>query len=55
VRPGRADLAIGGAISLVALAAFMSGGGMMIGMAVWESTLPRQIPADAISRVSSYD
>jgi predicted MFS family arabinose efflux permease len=50
-----AGLAVGGPSVLIAAAAFASGAGMMIGMSVWESTLQRQIPADAISRVSSYD
>ncbi len=27
----------------------------MVGMSVWESTLERQVAADSISRVSSYD
>jgi MFS family permease len=50
-----AGLAVGGPSVLIAAAAFASGAGMMIGMSVWETTLQRQIPADAISRVSSYD
>jgi hypothetical protein len=33
----------------------MSGAGMMLGMSVWESTLQRHIPAQSLSRVSSYD
>jgi hypothetical protein len=28
---------------------------MMLGMSVWESTLQRHIPAESLSRVSSYD
>lgn len=36
-------------------AALLSGVGLMLGMSVWESTLQRQVPADSLSRVSSYD
>ena len=40
---------------LLAVGAFTSGFGMMLGNSVWESTLQRRIPGDALSRVSSYD
>ena len=40
---------------LLAVGAFTSGLGMMLGNSVWESTLQRRIPAHALSRVSSYD
>lgn len=40
---------------LLAFGAFLSGVGLMLGMSVWESTLQRQIPAESLSRVSSYD
>jgi MFS family permease len=40
---------------LLAVGAVLSGVGTMLGMAVWESTLQRHIPAESLSRVSSYD
>jgi MFS family permease len=40
---------------LVALGTFLAGTGMMLGGSVWESALQRHIPADQLSRVSSYD
>jgi MFS family permease len=40
---------------LLAVGAVVSGAGMMLGMSVWESTLQRHIPAESLSRVSSYD
>jgi MFS family permease len=42
-------------VPLLTLAALLSGVGLMLGMSVWESTLQRQVPADSLSRVSSYD
>ena len=42
-------------VALIALGAFLSGIGLMVGMSVWESTLQRHIPGDSLSRVSSYD
>ncbi len=50
-----AFLASGAELALLACGAFLSGVGMMVGMSVWESTLQRQVPAGAQSRVSSYD
>jgi MFS family permease len=50
-----AFLAAGAPAPLLAVGAFLSGLGMMLGMAVWESTLQRHIPADSLSRVASYD
>jgi MFS family permease len=50
-----AFLAAGAPAPLLACAAFVSGFAMMLGMAVWESTLQRHIPVDTLSRVSSYD
>ena len=50
-----AFLAAGAPAPLLAFSAFVSGFGMMLGMAVWESTLQRHIPGDTLSRVSSYD
>jgi MFS family permease len=40
---------------VVALGAFLSGIGLMLGNSVWESTLQRHIPAESLSRVSAYD
>jgi MFS family permease len=50
-----AFLAAGAPVPLLAFGAFLSGAGMMLGNSVWESTLQRHIPADSLSRVSSYD
>jgi MFS family permease len=50
-----AFLAGGASVAVLACAAFLCGLGMMVGMSVWESTLQRQIPAESLSRVSSYD
>lgn len=40
---------------VIAVGTFLSGVGMMLGMAVWESTLQLHIPRESLSRVSSYD
>jgi predicted MFS family arabinose efflux permease len=48
-------LAATSVVPLLILAALLSGAGMMLGMSVWESTLQRHVPADSLSRVSSYD
>jgi hypothetical protein len=50
-----AFLAASSVVALIAFGALLSGIGLMVGMSVWESTLQRQIPAEALSRVSSYD
>lgn len=50
-----AFLASGVPVPVLAFGALLSGAGMMLGMSVWESTLQRHIPADSLSRVSSYD
>lgn len=50
-----AVLAAGAPVALLALGAFLSGAGMMLGNSVWESTLQRHVPAESLSRVSSYD
>lgn len=50
-----AFLAAGAPAPLLACGAFASGFAMMLGIAVWESTLQRHIPPDTLSRVSSYD
>jgi predicted MFS family arabinose efflux permease len=50
-----AFLAATSAVALIDFGAFLSGIGLMVGMSVWESTLQRHIPGEALSRVSSYD
>jgi hypothetical protein len=50
-----AFLAAAAPAPLLVCAAFLSGAGMMLGNSVWESTLQRHVPADSLSRVSSYD
>ena len=50
-----AFLAAGADVGVLAIGAFLSGVGMMVGMSVWESTLQRRIPGEALSRVASYD
>ncbi len=50
-----AFLAGGAPLALLVGAAFLSGAGMMVGTSVWVSTLQRQVPAESLSRVSSYD
>lgn len=50
-----AFLAASAPVPLLALATFLSGAGMMLGTSVWESTLQRHVPAESLSRVSSYD
>lgn len=42
-------------VPLLALGTFLAGGGMMLGISLYESTFQRRIPADVLSRVSSYD
>jgi MFS family permease len=50
-----ARLAAGAPAALVAAGALLAGGGMMLGGTIWESTLQRRVPAESLSRVSSYD
>ena len=50
-----AFLAAGAPVPVLAFGAFLSGVGMMLGMSVWESTLQREVPAESLARVSSYD
>ena len=35
--------------------ALLFGGGMMLGNSVWESTLQRAVPPEALSRVNAFD
>src|SRR5436309_351184 len=39
----------------IAAAACVAGGGLMIGNALWETTLQQQVPAASLSRVTAYD
>ena len=39
----------------IAAATFVAGAGLMIGNALWETTLQRKIPPAALSRVTAYD
>jgi MFS family permease len=48
-------LAAGGSAGAVAAAALVSGAGLMIGNAIWETTLQEQIPPAVLSRVTAYD
>ena len=48
-------LAVGAPAALVAAGTFLAGVAMMLGGTIWESTLQRHIPTEALSRVSSYD
>jgi MFS family permease len=48
-------LAAGAPAALVALGATGAGASMMLGNSLWESTLQRKVPPEALSRVSSYD
>lgn len=50
-----AFLAAGAPVPVLALGALLSGGAMMLGNSVWESTLQRHIPTESLSRVSAYD
>jgi hypothetical protein len=48
-------LAAGVQPALIAAGTFLAGAGMMLGISTYESTFQRLIPADVLSRVSSYD
>ena len=48
-------LALGVPVSVLVLGALLAGTGLMLANVVWESTLQRHVPADALSRVSAYD
>jgi MFS family permease len=41
--------------TVIAIGTFLAGGGMMLGISIYESTFQRRIPAEVLSRVSSYD
>jgi MFS family permease len=48
-------LATHASTALLAAAALVGGGALMLGNCVWESTLQRNVPAASLSRVSAYD
>jgi MFS family permease len=48
-------LAAGAPTALLAVGTFLAGAGMMLGISLYESTFQRRIPAEVLSRVSSYD
>jgi MFS family permease len=48
-------LAASAPVALLAGGAVLAGVGMMLGNAVWESTLQRSIPGESLGRVSAYD
>jgi predicted MFS family arabinose efflux permease len=48
-------LAVGAPAAVVAVGTALAGGGMMLGNSLFESTFQRRVPADLLSRVSSYD
>lgn len=48
-------LAAGAHVTLLAAGALCGGVSMMLGNALWESTLMRHVPGEALSRVSAYD
>jgi predicted MFS family arabinose efflux permease len=50
-----AFLAASTPVAVLAFGAFLSGGALMLGNSVWDSTLQRHIPTESLSRVSSYD
>ncbi len=50
-----AFLAAGAPVVLLAVGAFFGGVGMMVGNAVWDSTLQANVPQESLSRVSAYD
>ena len=50
-----ACLAASPTVPLLACGALLSGAGMTLGLSVWESTVQRHVPAESLSRVSSYD
>lgn len=50
-----ASLAAAASVPLLFAAALLSGVGVTLGLTVWESTLQRHVPGEALSRVSSYD
>lgn len=50
-----AFLAAGAPVALLAVGSLFAGIAMMLGNSVWEATLMRHVPREALSRVSAYD
>lgn len=50
-----AGLALPAPVPLIAVAAFLAGAGSATFLAVWTTTLQRNVPSALLSRVSSYD
>jgi MFS family permease len=48
-------LALLAPIPVVAAGAVVAGGGLLLGNGLWETTLQRQVPPAALSRVTAYD
>ncbi len=48
-------LAAGAPLALLVVGAFLAGIAMMVGNSLWESTLQRHAPPEALSRLSAYD
>ena len=48
-------LAIPAPTALIAASSFVAGVGLTIGISIWETSLQRHIPPEALSRVSAYD
>jgi MFS family permease len=48
-------LGLGAPVYVVAAVAFVSGFAIDILVVIWDTTMQREIPAEALSRVSSYD
>ncbi len=48
-------LALPASAAVIALAAVLGGGGAMVFNTLWETTLQRHVPVEALSRVSAYD
>ena len=50
-----AFLAAAAPVAVIAFGALLGGVAMMLGNAVWESTLQARVPAESLGRVSAYD
>ena len=50
-----ACIALGAGTAVIAICAGVAGAALSVGDTLWETTLQQQVPADVLSRVSSYD
>ena len=50
-----ACIALGAGTAVIAVCAGVAGAALSVGDTLWETTLQQQVPADVLSRVSSYD